>query len=423
MSLTIPDKNVLWSAPNDPTYICIEVFKRPALPDVIRKHICSYIHEEEMKIVSEYLTRLSPLEKRATMIEPDTLMKYLDPSCQTTLHKSKALEITSRIYKKRCSLSIKSYGLIFPMHPEILGYMMEFVKDKVVLEIAGANGENAILLALAGARKVYMNDILATEVNKFKSMVASLPENVQRRLEAIEGDCFEILNKKRELSNHLDVIYVRNLLHFFTNRKQNDFFANMKKMLKPGGKVVCSVNGTYAYPSQKAVFNAHPNVTSFQATQVLLQDYESGSMPVASFAQLMTPCSDELVSTDFSQHYLYDRNAQTKHQWQVNKESYQKMDSSIRPKIREAVEKNKDAILPIKNGSVRVLSNYMRVYTPANLKKLFEDQGFNVELTFVVDQEGHLISDPDIDLYEAHSQIIGIIAHLPEKETNSLTIG
>ncbi|HSF71019.1 MAG TPA: hypothetical protein VLA25_01920, partial [Methylotenera sp.] len=42
---------------------------------------------------------------------------------------------------------------------EVLAYMMRVGPGKTVLEIAGASGENAIMMAFAGAAKVYMNDI------------------------------------------------------------------------------------------------------------------------------------------------------------------------------------------------------------------------------------------------------------------------
>lgn len=62
--------------------------------------------------------------------------------------------------KRRGIKNQHKYGQSFPCNPEILCDLMSQAKGKQVLEIAGASGENALLMGLAGAKHVYMNDIV-----------------------------------------------------------------------------------------------------------------------------------------------------------------------------------------------------------------------------------------------------------------------
>src|SRR3989304_8532183 len=124
---------------------------------------------------------------------PEVLKTDLKPALQGVEDLKIAAAIAQRIYEA-CIRSIADtkYGMAFPMNPEVLAYAMQLAKNETVLEIAGASGENAILLAFSDALRVYMNEIDPQENLAFKLLKAQLPDAVQKKLESIEGSCFDI---------------------------------------------------------------------------------------------------------------------------------------------------------------------------------------------------------------------------------------
>ncbi len=84
------------------------------------------------------------------------------------------------------------YGQAFPMNPEIMKKLMSDIEGKTVLEIGAAGGENSILLALAGAAKVIINDIAEGEIVLARRSVATLPRKIRKKIRAIHADYFDL---------------------------------------------------------------------------------------------------------------------------------------------------------------------------------------------------------------------------------------
>lgn len=371
--------------------------------------ISSYLPDDEMTLFSHYL---SPLPAFTNLTDPQVLKTYLGDNFQSQLHLSLAAQIAKRVYEAKIRDIGKigeKYGFGFPMDPEVLAYAMRLAKDETVLEIAGASGENAILLAFAGARRVYMNDIEPLEIERFEALKECLPRDVRARLETVPGDCFEVL-KKPELSNKVGLVVCRNLIHFFNNEQQAAFFKLLKTVLKPGGRAIFTVNSQYNGLLSKEMSNQNPDATSFKSIQCLVHDYERGSRPVAILCQDLSPCPDDLVSLAYTSFYIYERNAKTDFKWTVNRDKYQTLDAPVRAKVKEVFEANKEMIKPIRDGSVRILINMLRQYSTNNLSGLLKRNGFEVESTFVVAKDGHRVTDADLF---KNGQQVGVIVRYP----------
>ena len=140
------------------------------------------------------------------------------------------------------------YGMRFPIHPETLHDLMVDSKGKVVLELAGASGVNALLIGLAGAKSVYLNDIVPEEVAEFIKSVKSFPsEEIQDKFRIVSGDCFESF-KNEKYTGMFDVIYMRNFYHFFLGEKKQKLHALLSRLLKKGGKLVFTTNSSKLIP-------------------------------------------------------------------------------------------------------------------------------------------------------------------------------
>lgn len=103
------------------------------------------------------------LEKFVDMTNLISLGKCMG-SNTASAHLIAAQKIAAKIYE--CmprGIESSQYGSAYNMNPELLSYAMFLAKNEVVLEIAGANGENAALLAFSDAKHVYMNDIEPTD--------------------------------------------------------------------------------------------------------------------------------------------------------------------------------------------------------------------------------------------------------------------
>lgn len=382
-----------------------------ALPAGPTDLVNSYLSEEELELIRTQFDTTTTNFKDLT--DPEVLKTYLGENSKSNLHLSKAVQIAKRIYEVNVrgvgkSVGFTKYGMAFPMNSEVLAHAMQLAKNETVLEIGGASGENGILLAFSGAKRVYVNDIDPSEMETFQSLKAKLPKDVRDKLEAIEGDCFEILKKKPEIANKIGLILCQNLLHFFTNKEQAIFFQLIKKMLKPGGQAIFVAGSIYSTPPYKQTHEENPDCTSYTLNHCLVTDYNQGMLPIANICHDLVVCPEHLIPsfTDFTTLYIYEKNAKTGFKWRANQDEFNKLNPSVRAKVKKAIAENKPIITPITKGSVRVLINPMRFYNRKTLPALFRTHGFEVESTFVVNDKGHLINDAD--LYN-NGQQMGVI--------------
>lgn len=173
------------------------------------------------------------------------LQKCLASNFKTPIFINKAATLMQRFYEApQRGIKNGQFGCAFPLAPEILYYAMFLAKNETVLEIAGASGENAALLAFSEAKRVYMNDINSAEVQAFRDLSNEFPSQVQEKIEPILGNCFELLKLKPELKGAVGLLLCNNLIHFFKDKELDDFLKLLKTILKPGGRAIFTANAS-----------------------------------------------------------------------------------------------------------------------------------------------------------------------------------
>lgn len=332
-----------------------------------------------------------------------------------------ATEITKSVYEVNARY-IKStngqsdYGSAFPIHPEVLEYAMRTCKGKVVLEIGGAGGENSILIVMAGAKRVYMNDIEQAEVEQFERLRVQLPE-VSSRLESICCDIFTLLDKRPDLISQIDVVLCRNLLHFFTDRRLSLFFPLLKKLLKPNGEIIFSAN-SYFYDPIIKIAETNPEATRFVIHRVQFHDVlKSPDLPVVHFVLDAEVCQEDVDPLSFDQIPLYKKSQTTAYKWVqcvLDEKQSKVVTKGVRNKVNELWQEKKREIaaLQIQIGTIVLVRNYTRDYTAQTLTTLFERHGFKINQTYSLGYNGHIL-DPKKSSEKVHQ--VGVIGtYLPE---------
>lgn len=303
---------------------------------------------------------------------------------------STAVQVASRVYEMRArDTDDNRFGKVFPIYAEIFGYAALKAQGEVVMELGGASGENAILLAFAGATKVYINDINISEQEKFKNLKRALPKRIQEKLELVPGDCLEVLEKRKARNDRIGLILCRNVIHFFNDSQQKSFFSSLRSTMKIGGHAILTVNH-YGFDWPLNEVN-DKGITVFRRVRVLFYDYAIKDMPILILMDRVLPHSGEIFPLTMESGYLYKRE-NSGQKWQHTPKVFDdlKLPNSISADIKKEVNTNWKMISAAENGSVRIGITHTRAYTKENLSKLVQHYGFAVEATFFIDTTGHL---------------------------------
>ena len=352
-------------------------------------------------------------EEDCDLRRTEVLRPLLSIHYQEDEYVSKAVEIARSVFESPVRpVGGSKYGMVFPIHPEVLKELMMRLKDqqdKVVLEIAGASGDNALLLAFAGPGKVYLNDIEDDEIAKFESIKGTLPPAVQLRLESIGGSVFDILEKKPNLRNNVDHILCRNFLHFLTDKQHAEFFENvLKPIIKPDGELIFTMNSPYNNDELKALLEKQPGATKFQLTRCLLTIFgRNNDAACHSFFEIASVCDEDLSPLDYTKKPIYEIE---NYECTPNFENIMTYDPDIQDLIANKI--TPQSLGSFENGRISILTNIVRAFTPENVSSLFERYGFQVEDTFLITKDGHRFNskNPWEGELSDRPQQVGVIA-------------
>jgi len=273
-------------------------------------------------------------------------------------------------------------GFSYPANPEVLAYLVEQVRGKVFLEIAGGFGYHGLFLALAGAQKVYMNDSAPEAIAVFDREKACLRPEILARIETIAGDAFELLTKNPNLK--ADVILCRNFIHFLTDAEQARLIDMMKKILNPGGTVIFTANGAYDSDSRE-IHKTDPSKTCFVLEQARFLSKET-DICLASTTSL---CPGEFTPRQTQKTQVYRR--EEGGSW--GQLPTPDLSPQIFDKIKKWVGENKPILKQHKSGRIQNSKNEVRLYTKQTLADLLTQHGFSVSTTFVTDAKGHNVPE------------------------------
>lgn len=306
-------------------------------------------------------------------------------------------------------------GFVFPIQHELLASTMQRVKDKIVVVVGAASGEIPILLAAAGANKVFVNEIDAYEIGQFKKLLSRLPNAIQDKLVPVQGDCLNFLNQLPHLRQKVDVIYAGAVVHFFDAKQKTQFFNMTKTLLISHGLFIGTVNSTYSALNFRKTFETDPDVSSFVMSQCLLYDYDESIHQFIAQPHLdITPCPEQEMQSPskYNKVILVKVGKTTRGKWQNDETAWAsigKAGEEIRKKI-DCYIANPD-VSSITNGSLVYLQNWTRIYTTNSWRAELENNGFEPEEVFVLGADGHILAEDD-DPY-GKGQLVGAIARAP----------
>lgn len=287
---------------------------------------------------------------------------------------SLAKETIKRVYEMKprhiesSEEEVSKYGYSYPIDPEVLAYVMKKSNEKTVLEVAAAAGENSLLIGLAGAKEVYVNDREPVELKKFKNAIKKLPPGLQQKFKTCEGDFFTLFDDKK-FEGKFDIIYARNFLHFFAGKKRTEFINLAKRLLSKGSKLVVSVN-------------------SRQALGINFDEEDDSYVFFREAFTVKIPNGDEEVFLKFSNHPNPDKADPLKHY-------FKEFDYNVLSKEGKKVVRGQ-----IKRGvsadqiSDECLCNDIVLYSDATLERFLEANDLKVVETFKLARDGHTTSDP-----------------------------
>ncbi|NCP62208.1 MAG: methyltransferase domain-containing protein [Alphaproteobacteria bacterium] len=305
-----------------------------------------------------------------------------------------SLKILQRVFEsgRRQIKHEHKYGQSFPCNPEMLYDLMSQAPGKRVLEIAGASGENAILIGLAGAEHVYLNDIVPEEVEEFQRQVETLKPELKDRFTSIAGDCFD-LDEHLEV-NSLDIILARNIFHFLKPSQYDDFFELVKRLLKPGGIFAMTVNSRY---SEHGVAIDDSEGTLFSTFMTIFD--ENYVKPIA-LNRTLSICDDDTKDPlIYTNHHVFNG-------FTIDSDALEKLPKSLHTTVIESIDR-----VSGHRGQLRILENIIRLFTPENLSSLVENAGLEVTSTHHIGTNGHYISEEQAKTTGAC--FVGLIAGIP----------
>jgi SAM-dependent methyltransferase len=352
----------------------------------------SLVNKSWSKRLSKLINYRNPeIEKFIDLRLFTNVQKCMSANLKHAMYVNKAVELAQSFYEtKPRGIKDEKYGAAFAMTPELLHYAMFLAKDETVLEIAGAGGENAAFLAFSGAKRVYMNDILSGEVQRFKDLCDQLPDQVQKKLEPILGNCFDLLQLKPELKGSVGLLLCNNLLHFFNDKEEEKFLELLKLLLKPGGRSIFTVNACYAATDGEDIYERYPENTAWQNIICLEHDYLQGTMPINSLYQSSLISTPSKVSVNYQQYYLWLKDKTTNYKWVEDKTGYKALPPEVAQKLEIVVSQNLNKFKNLYTGSLRLVTCIIRHFREKSLASLFKRAGFEVEQTFLIHGNGHL---------------------------------
>lgn len=335
-----------------------------------------------------------PLQKFLNLIDKEEIKKYISIDFHSDKQIEKAIVLAKQTYEGSVrEAKSPQYGLVFPMYPELLGYIMQRGNKGSVLEIAGADGLNSLLLAFSGINKVYYNDIDEKEVALCKTAIQNfLPQEVASKVEILPGDCFKVL--KEPLKNKIDVILCRNLLHFFKASQVKEFFSLTKMLLKSGGEAIFTVNCADSYKDISEILQKNPRAHTFTSIECMVREYKTDG----SFGKCITIYQKFIEGkeddSDFLYHTLLKKTEWTGNTWKTNQKDCELLEQKTGETahaILANISNHFNEIKQMKSADVIVMYNKVSIYTQETLSILLQDHGFEILSIFKVSEIGHIV--------------------------------
>jgi SAM-dependent methyltransferase len=327
-----------------------------------------------------------------------------------------------------------SFGCALPTNAEVTDYLLRNARGKTIVSLGGASGEDLILAALAGAKRVVNNDLSSYEMMFYNSYKSRLPKKIQSNAEDALCSCFALLTLKSDLQQSCDFVLCNNLIHCFNAAEQATFFELVRNLLVPGGQIIVTANAIdndnfLADPVIGASLLNNPHHTSFSQILHSFYSIEQRSDEVL-YHKIFLNNNNFQVGRAYYSILYQDRDAK----WVADQTAVNTFMTDLGPEGASAyAEMSKNLIYDsmgnIANGEFYITKSSIMAFLPIALRTLLEKNGFDVDTTFCVNEVGHAIHDlASLDTYD--SQIlqalpldnqpcrVGVIARLSGRQAS-----
>lgn len=308
----------------------------------------------------------------------------------------------------------QKYGQAFPLNPQALGPLMDECEGKVVLELAAAGGQNGLLMLLAGARQVILNDICPGEMKEALARVMKLPKDLASKVRLLSGDCLGLASKIEPHS--CDIIIARNVLHLLPQEKHTPFLNLIRQFLKPEGKLYMSVNNTNI--TQHSLFDPKEEdlikQSSFCEKYTIFLEGPQGNKPVLTYTRnAQSPNGDPTAyKIPYILHAPYP-------------ETFPTPDPEAMPgPLFEALKKHINEYRQFLNtfpynclSQYRVIKTFVFHYSGDQIRTVLANHGFETIATGHIDPDGKIFQAQDWTPESDLAMLLAVIAK-PKVENN-----
>jgi ubiquinone/menaquinone biosynthesis C-methylase UbiE len=284
-----------------------------------------------------------------------------------------------------------SYGLSFPINPEALVFLIKHIQTKEysqVLDLAAGDGAMGLILAGAGASQVYVNDREPLEIKEFKKKLEKSDLEFSDRFKILEGDCF--VQVKTIPSQSIDVVIVRNFVHFLKPSQYEEFFQLIKNVLKKDG--IFFVTGNSSQILKRSIESPKEDMCYFRRICLVL--YEPYRSPI-----LLGCVYSEL--SEITETFDPMKNINTLVAEKTLRRGWITHFDTLSKKVKDFIE-SPELLEIFKNLSsmsflfkIECRENDVVMFSPQSLGQLMENHGFHIYEAFSIDDKGHCTREDD----------------------------
>lgn len=327
----------------------------------------------------------------------------------------------------------KGLGYGFCIHPEIIGGIISWIKSLPhtpnIAEVGAGLGLKTLLFSLARAdTKLYINDLPDSGLKTCEKYAAKMTDRKQN-IHIMPRDCLEFLDSF-EQPETLDCLLSISVLQFLTAKDVDLFLQKAFEKLKPGAKIVISLQGANRILLENPTLDISPD-SYFINVQVkklcsFIPDGKGGfSKEILSEDVVALPDNaPSLTKENLSTHkelILFSKQEQNRG-WQVE-DPLQKIeewfsDSQKINEIKTGFSRMKNSLA--NSEEVFLEKSYSSAILPDQLSRLATDHGFVNPMIYPIDQLGHNMNFSEA-LKSRDVQFFCLIAKKPDEIKKSGT--
>lgn len=398
--INIQDKITINGQDYQENDILITLGNASPLPRRVSNIVARYLPQHYLSCIydptSEQFLLLNQIyNNNLNLKDLETLKKFINDDSQK--YARRAEHILKRIYESdKTRVFASTFGWQFSMIPEMMGYAMTKVSGETVVELGGAMGENGILFAFAGAKKVIINDLSSEALESGDSLNRTIvPEPLRERIQLAPGDCLDPNFATREdLFHKVKLVLAQNLFHFFDPSQQRRAFHLLDHLLQTDGIAIITVNAKTG-----AMLRSTPEQIAFIHTSCELKSRGiPGPITILQHLEIY----DDAIDRPLKIQTCCLFNKLPGEGGQMDSTVYDKF-PSLQNLLRETMRQYQKSIDAIQVGGVYITQTVMRCYSIDNLCSLATKHGFAVEHAFAVNNLGHITPN------EENAREVGIV--------------